>query len=136
MGPKQKRLDATAVPVPEERTYESDLVVVLDMDECLIHSKFISEKAARDAHQFPIQSGTGDETGDGESDTDGDELENVVDSFESMLPDGDLVQVNQRPHLTKFLHRVSQRFETHVFTAAMEVYAKPVLNTLDPTRLR
>ena len=89
MGPKQKRLDATAVavPVPEERTFESDLVAVLDTDECLFHSKFISEKAARYANHFPIQSGTVDETGDGESDTDGDELENVVDSFELLLPD-------------------------------------------------
>ena len=112
-------------------------MVVLDIDECLIHSKFISEKAARYAHQFPIQSGAGDETGDGESDTDGDELENVVDSFELMLLDGDWVQVKHRPYLAEFLHHVSERFETYVFTAATEVYAKPVLeDMLDPTRTK
>jgi Dullard-like phosphatase family protein len=120
-GPRQKRLDATTVCPPEERNYESDLVVVLDMDECLIHSQFVSEKTARYAHQtnddFIIN-------------------EHVVDSFEVILPDGDLVMVNQRPYLHEFLHQVSEKFETHVFTAAMEVYAKPVLDTLDPTRTK
>jgi CTD small phosphatase-like protein 2 len=126
MGPKQKRHDATAVAAPEERTYESDLVVVLDMDECLIHSKFLTEKAARYAHQIQTETTDDLQTHDG----------NVVETFELMLPDGDLVQVHQRPHLHEFLHQVSERFETHVFTAAMEVYAKPVLDMLDPTRTK
>ncbi len=67
------------------REYESDLIVILDMDECLIHSKFLSTPG------------------------------------------------NKRPYLDEFLQQVTSRFETHVFTAAMEIYAKPVLDTLDPT---
>ncbi|KAI2499120.1 phosphatase [Fragilaria crotonensis] len=131
MGPKQKRYDATAVAVPEERTYESDLVVVLDMDECLIHSKFLTDKATRYAHQIQSQQQQDQATDDLQM-----KDENIVETFELMLPDGDLVQVHQRPHLHEFLHHVSERFETHIFTAAMEVYAKPVLDRLDPTRTK
>lgn len=121
MGPRHKQLSATAI-FPEERTYESDLVVVLDMDECLIHSQFLSSQSAAYAHQ----------TKDGwTKDTD-----KQVETFQVRLPDGDLVQVNQRPHLHDFLDQVTDKFETHVFTAAMEIYAKPVLDTLDPSRTK
>ena len=44
-----------------------------------------------------------------------------------------MVHVNKRPHLHTFLEHVCSRFETHIFTAAMEVYAAPVLDHLDPT---
>jgi CTD small phosphatase-like protein 2 len=55
-----------------------------------------------------------------------------VDTFNITLPDGEMVRVHERPHLHDFLREVSSKYETHIFTAAMEVYAKPVLKMLDP----
>ena len=42
------------------------------------------------------------------------------------------VYTNQRPHLTQFLEKYSERFDFDIFTAAMACYADPVLDTLDP----
>jgi Dullard-like phosphatase family protein len=55
-----------------------------------------------------------------------------VDTFDISLPDGLIVRVHQRPGLLEFLQQVSQKYETHIFTAAKEVYAKPLLKVLDP----
>lgn len=118
----------------EERSYESDLVVVLDMDECLIHSKFMGQnnhaaqwayQVARRRHEEGSLFGGCQQHPLGR-----------VDSFRISLPDGDLVHVNKRPFLEEFLQQVTDKFETHVFTAAMEVYASPVLDTLDPYNTR
>ena len=103
----------------KKRKYESDLVVVLDMDECLIHSQFLKGPGAKYAHQ--VQRGTPASDGG-----------NGVDTFRVTLPDGEQVLVHERPHLHEFLREVSSKYETHIFTAAMEVYAKPVLKMLDP----
>eukprot|EP00540_Astrosyne_radiata_P005236 CAMPEP_0116846440 /NCGR_PEP_ID=MMETSP0418-20121206/13834_1 /TAXON_ID=1158023 /ORGANISM="Astrosyne radiata, Strain 13vi08-1A" /LENGTH=273 /DNA_ID=CAMNT_0004477683 /DNA_START=223 /DNA_END=1044 /DNA_ORIENTATION=+ len=130
MGPRQKRLEATAV-FPEHnhhdeeepaKKYDSDLVVVLDMDECLIHTKFLTPHMARYAHQL-LGSSSWEHRGS----------RRKVDSFKLTLPDGDVAHVHKRPHLHEFLERVSSLYETHVFTAATQVYAKPVLDYLDPT---
>jgi len=112
--------EPTTVPEPifkPIRDYESDLVVVLDMDECLIHSQFLAGPGAKYAHQVQQAGALGQST---------------VDTFTIRLPDGEQVRVHERPHLHEFLARVSEKYETHVFTAAMEVYAKPVLKMLDP----
>jgi CTD nuclear envelope phosphatase 1 len=42
------------------------------------------------------------------------------------------VYVNLRPGLTDFLKAVSAKYETHIFTASLAVYADPLLNQLDP----
>ena len=102
------------------RAYESDLVVVLDMDECLIHSQFLHGPGAKYAHQVQ-QKGSPSSSAD-----------KRVDTFNITLPDGERVLVHERPHLHEFLREVSSKYETHIFTAAMEVYAKPVLKMLDP----
>lgn len=106
------------------RKYESDLVVVLDMDECLIHSHFLQGTGAKFAHQVR-------EKGSSTSPAD-DMTSKSVDTFKITLPDGERVLVHERPHLHEFLREVSSRYETHIFTAAMKVYAKPVLDNLDP----
>ncbi|MGK3733643.1 MAG: TFIIF-interacting CTD phosphatase-like protein [Bacillariaceae sp.] len=112
------------------RKYESDLIVVLDMDECLIHSQFLQDSpGAKYAHQVQQRSGGGD-GGDGEKSSSS--STNSVDTFNITLPDGERVLVHKRPYLHEFLKEVSSKYETHIFTAAMEVYAKPVLNILDP----
>ena len=98
--------------------YSSDLVVVLDMDECLIHSQFLSDQLVdkyRQVEDRPTRS-----TRQG-----GEEAEslflNACDSFRINLPDGDLVNVNKRPNLDIFLREITSKFETYIFTAAMEV---------------
>ena len=106
------------------RTYESDLVVVLDMDECLIHSQFLEGPGAKYAHQVQ-------QNGSSSSHDDAGSIKSV-DTFNITLPDGEQVLVHERPHLHEFLREVSSKYETHIFTAAMEVYAKPVLKMLDP----
>ena len=103
----------------DNKRYESDLVVVLDMDECLIHSQFLQGPGAKYAHQVDRKNGL---SSNGKS----------VDTFHITLPDGEQVLVHERPHLHDFLREVSSKYETHIFTAAMEVYAKPVLKRLDP----
>ena len=150
-------------PAPEpQRSYKSDLVVVLDMDECLLHSQFLSahqdindyrqyeaERSSRSLNRR-YQNGLSARNGDSrQNGSNGDfdnedslplfdefELDNhsAVDSFQITLPDGDAVLVNQRPYLNEFLQKLTSTFETHVFTAAMKVYACPVLDVLDPKK--
>lgn len=120
----------------EEKTtsrggYSSDLVVVLDMDECLIHSQFLSDQLVdkyRQVEDRPTTAGGGSKKGNNEEAF----LWSTCDSFRIKLPDGDLVNVNKRPNLDLFLKEITSKFETYVFTAAMEVYASPVLNKIDP----
>lgn len=101
------------------REYESDLVVVLDMDECLIHSQFMpGGPGAKLAHQVQ-QRGSWNSS-------------HSVDTFHISLPDGEQVKVHERPHIHDFLKEVSSKYETHLFTAAMPVYAQPVIQKLDP----
>jgi len=106
------------------KQYDSDLIVVLDLDECLIHSIFLQnpQEASVYAHQLKQQhhhQQRSDNNNNG-----------MVDSFRVSLPDGELVHVHVRPGLIPFLRHVTSRYETHIFTAAMQVYAKPVLDYL------
>ncbi|KAL7533209.1 hypothetical protein ACHAXR_005102 [Thalassiosira sp. AJA248-18] len=107
--------------------YSSDLVVVLDMDECLIHSQFLSDQMV-DKYRQVEDRPNGSKFGNHEEAI----MWQTCDSFRINLPDGDLVNVNKRPNLDLFLKEITSKFETYVFTAAMEVYAAPVLNVLDP----
>jgi TFIIF-interacting CTD phosphatase-like protein len=134
----------------EGRKYKSDLVVVLDMDECLIHSVF--QSASDDLEQFRQYEAERAHkqqqhedyrkwsTTPATSSDDGDSLYHdgldrevalTVEKFQVTLPDGEGVLVHQRPHLNPFLAEVCRTFETHIFTAAMPVYAKPVLDVLE-----
>jgi CTD small phosphatase-like protein 2 len=98
-------------------------VVVLDLDECLIHSQFVQGHAgANYAHQV-FRS---------DHDQSPDEKSSSGNFFKISLPDGELVRVHERPYLQEFLQNVSEKYETHIFTASMEVYARPILNALDP----
>ncbi len=109
-------------PNSTRRQYESDMIVVLDMDECLIHSKFMSnqQEAQRYAHQLRAQNHQ-DLSSSGVA----------VDSFRVSLNDGTLVHVHVRPGLFDFLQQVCSRYETHIFTAATAIYADPVLDYLE-----
>ena len=105
------------------KEYESNLVVVLDMDECLIHSQFLSSPQTAQVYAHQLQQQRRQSANSGSK---------VVDHFKITLPEGDLVHVNLRPGLHDFLEKCTQRFETHIFTAASAIYAKPVLDNLDP----
>ena len=141
------------------RKYESDLIVVLDMDECLIHSQFLSnpknnvDDKYRQIEDRPNSNDKNNESNNTNSNNNnnnnttnvstttatstwstGDSLVlNACDSFRITLPDGDIVNVNKRPNLDVFLSTITSKYETYIFTAAMEIYAAPVLNILDPT---
>jgi TFIIF-interacting CTD phosphatase-like protein len=106
------------------REYESDLIVVLDMDECLIHSQFLTNNPGAKFYAHQVARNSKDENGEPAA--------GRVDSFKFNLPDGDLVQVNKRPFLEEFLQAVTSKYETHIYTAAMKVYAEPILDILDP----
>ncbi|EED95855.1 predicted protein, partial [Thalassiosira pseudonana CCMP1335] len=107
------------------------LIVVLDMDECLIHSQFLSDQTHDKYRQDEERP-----TGKSPFHYSNEEAESIIttscESFRISLPDGDLVHINKRPNLDLFLKEITSKFETYIFTAAMEVYASPVLDKLDP----
>lgn len=43
-----------------------------------------------------------------------------------------IVYVKQRPHLRTFLERVAEMFDIVIFTASQSIYAKQLLDILDP----
>ncbi|CAJ1957102.1 unnamed protein product [Cylindrotheca closterium] len=113
--------EATKATRRKKREYDSDMVVVLDLDECLIHSQFMQGPGARYAHQVRQTRGWKEE-----------DPSSQVDTFEIFLPGGESARVHERPFLHDFLQAVSEKYETHLFTAAMEVYATPIIKRLDP----
>ncbi|CAM9616892.1 unnamed protein product [Ectocarpus sp. 12 AP-2014] len=93
------------------------MTVVLDMDECLLHSKFHGPGAASEAYRQLEERP---------------DAVNEVNSFWVALDDGDTAQVNKRPGLDPFLEALARDYNTIVFTAAMPDYAGPVLDYIDP----
>lgn len=104
---------------PQTEECKGRLCVVLDMDETLIHSEFSSvqndfrqsedRQEAKSHHDFKVVIGT---------------------SEDGMQEESAFVYI--RPGLAKFIERGSQLFELVVFTAALPIYAKPVLDRIDP----
>ncbi|XP_076904941.1 uncharacterized protein LOC143560543 [Bidens hawaiensis] len=78
------------------------VTLVLDLDETLVHSSL--EHCDDADFTFPV----------------------FVDSKEHTI------YVKQRPHLKDFLKRVSEMFQVMIFTASQSIYAKPLLDILDP----
>lgn len=85
------------------------LALVLDMDECLIHSIFQHENMFR---RYPL----------------------YEDSFEILTSEGERAIVNKRPGLDAFLKEAAKSFDLYVFTAGLRVYGEPILDALDPKR--
>ncbi|OQR81939.1 kinesin, partial [Thraustotheca clavata] len=94
------------------------IALVLDMDECLVHTKILSEKK-QDYRQ--------DEERPESTNFD------YPESFQVVMEDGERVIVNKRPGLDVFLKEASVHFDLYVFTAGLEMYGKPILDVLDPT---
>ncbi|KAL3522630.1 hypothetical protein ACH5RR_015464 [Cinchona calisaya] len=78
------------------------VTLVLDLDETLVHSTL--EHSDDADFSFPVFFNMQEHT----------------------------VYVKQRPHLLTFLERVSEMFEIVVFTASQSIYAKQLLDILDP----
>lgn len=117
--------------------YSSDLVVVLDMDKCLIRSQFLSDHLGdkyRHVEDRPFSSRSNSTSTSFEHGLNHNEeaiMWSTCDSFRINMPEGNR-NVNKRPNLDLFLREITGKFETYIFTAAMEVYAKPVIDRLDP----
>jgi len=106
--PRQRRL----LPQPTEGS-EQKLTVVLDMDETLIHSIF--RTGCNNFRQDELRR----------------EIEQGKHDFAVDLGDDEIAFVHKRPGVEKFLKDLSKHFEVVVFTAALPVYAKPVIETID-----
>ncbi|KDO32623.1 hypothetical protein SPRG_02324 [Saprolegnia parasitica CBS 223.65] len=106
-------LRKTAAAAPHER-----IALVLDMDECLVHTKILSAtpETYRQDEARPTST-----------------AEDYPESFQVTMEDGERVIVNKRPGLDAFLLEASQHFDLYVFTAGLEIYGKPILDALDPT---
>lgn len=94
----------TAVLLPRQTRRCKKKTLVLDLDETLVHS-----------------------TLDGE----------CVPDFTFSVSMGTIchmVAVRKRPHLDRFLERVSKLFEVVVFTASQQIYAEQLLDIIDPGR--
>jgi len=98
----------------------SPLTVVLDLDECLVHSKFLETHETNPLHRDFRQPEWRPEH------------VKEVNAFECTLPWGETVIVNKRPGLDHFLMECGDEFTTMCFTASDEVYANEVLDHLDP----
>ena len=90
------------------------LTVVLDLDETLVHSRFVNKDDGTIRQRERRKTAT-------------------VATNEFILNIGDeTIRVNRRPGLNKFLAEASELFDLYVFTAAIEEYARPVIDYLDP----
>lgn len=103
-------------PIPK---HKGRLCVVLDMDETLIHSKFESQNTYR-------------------QDEERKQATRKADIHLTLSLNGgqtrEKVGVFKRPGLDAFLHKAAERFEVVVFTAAIPLYADPVLDAIDKRR--
>lgn len=95
--------------------HKGKLTLVLDVDETLIHSRL---SPGQDRFR---------QTEERKENTQG------CEEFKITLEDGETIWVNKRPGLDKFLKSMSDRYECIAYTAALEEYAKPLLDWLDPT---
>lgn len=97
------------------------LVVVLDMDECLVHSTEFSASSRNLRQHEASRPGAADASG-------------AVHSFPCRMADGTSFNVLKRTGVDAFLAECCSAFETYVFTAGTEGYASAVLDDLDPER--
>ena len=104
------------------------LALVLDMDECLIHSEFPSDEEFRGVTNYrPKETRSPEENND-----DDDGVAFFEDCFEIFMSDGEKAVVNKRPGLDAFLKLASAQYDVYIFTAGLRMYIQPVIDILDP----
>ena len=102
-----------------KKSYPSDLIVVLDMDECLIHFETEEEERQSSAGHQEKKEDEDDKSSDGRDTTQQISFMHVGEN-----------KVLFRPGLINFLKFVTARYETHIFTAGTKVYADSILDQL------
>ena len=98
-------------------------LLILDMDETLLHSKFCQIKRPEDAFETGLQA---DENGVLEF--------NILISNRPNQPPSTRLNVKLRQNLEEALTYLSTMFEICVFTAGEQDYADAILNFIDPDR--
>ena len=88
----------------EDTKPSSTMKVVLDLDECLVHSRLATAEDGYSGVGFVLE-------------TDG--------------PRPEKVHVTLRPYLVEFLIEVMSRYDVYIFTAGQEHYASPLLDILE-----
>jgi Dullard-like phosphatase family protein len=105
------------------KTYTSDLIVVLDLDECLIHAEMFNDPFMASSYAHQVQNTATKKTS--VTATSG-----PVESFRVQVNRKCYAHVNLRPGVLDFLQHITSRYETHIYTAATRVYADAVLDYL------
>ena len=98
------------------------LAVVLDMDECMLHTTSFSEGDTQRYRQ------------EEDRPTLGKHNKNQPLTVTFKMFDGCRGTANLRPNLHWFLDKCTALFDTYVFTAGTEAYASPLLDLIDPER--
>jgi len=129
-APSRYSRKTASSPLSGNKTSKSSgiprLKVVLDMDECLIHSIFsegvVAGRVPFGRQNSPPPSPPPSSVG-------------ALDSFQLIMLDKASCIVNKRPLVDWFLQQVCAKFDTYVMTAGTRDYAEPLLDRLDPNRL-
>ena len=87
----------------------------MDIDECMVHSIFEEDQGYRQDDERMLT----------KSDTSALEIRHLA------CEDGAPVKVHIRPFLDEFLTNAREHYNVYAFTAALPVYARPVLSSLD-----
>lgn len=119
MKPSTESILTQPTTLPLKKEEPQRIALVLDLDECLVHSRFLGVE--HDGESKYRQDEERPET-----------CHEYEDSFEILMDDGERAVVNKRPGLDKFLKEASRHFDLYVFTAGLEIYGKPILDALDP----
>jgi Dullard-like phosphatase family protein len=106
----------------QDKADEGKMTVVMDLDETMVHSMFVSRDCDDDYRQ------EADELRK-DATLSNDQLTKI-----SVISDGGKVKVHCRPYLREFLDFIGKHYEPVVYTAAMPIYADPVLDALDPNK--
>lgn len=105
--------DANLLPKQEQQD-QGKKTLVLDLDETLIHSVFKPVEGADMVLKIPEQ--VSDRTG----------------NYYTVMND---IYVFKRPGVDMFLKRLSRYYELVIFTASIDKYANPVIDSLDSNNL-
>jgi len=101
---------------PQKEEHQGKVTVVLDMDETMLHSQFETKNTYRQDEDRQNTSRDADF-----------KFQLRLDAHSPP----ETVKVFKRPGLDKFLRDLAKDFEVVVFTAAVPLYAKPVLDLTD-----
>lgn len=116
-GKKKRR----TLLLPQRKADEGRLTVVLDMDETLIHSEFSGCRDYRQAEERLHATRRPDF--------------HITLYEDDPDQENEIVHVYKRPGLENFLEKLSKICEPVIFTAALPLYARPILKVIDPKRL-